>query len=184
MKRIGTILLVTAMVFVMTACGKNAANENDTPVEILTKVWETYEEDEKFAVNGGNPENVIEDEPAAFAVEDGENLDSVLGYPQHSTALLDDAASLVYTEDANAFTAGAYHVSNKGDVEMLASDLQDNIENRQWSQESPESLLIVKIGENTLVSAFGEEEMVATFRGKLLAVYENAEVAYYEAQLR
>ena len=56
MKKILTRLLVLAMEFSITACGKKASDgaSNDTPLDVLTKVWEKYEDDEKFITTYDN----------------------------------------------------------------------------------------------------------------------------------
>lgn len=180
MKRIFAMLLAAAMVASITACGSKE-EVSDTPLEVLTNVWAAYDDEEKFAAGGGDPENPVMDEPGTFNPKDAENLDVILGFPQHSVALLDDAASLVHMMNANTFTAGAYHVADASEVEMLVGDLQDNIMNRQWMCGFPDTLIIFQIGDDTLVSAFGNAEVVETFKTKLLSVYEDAEVKCEES---
>ena len=184
MKKILTRLLVLAMVFSITACGKKASDgaSNDTPLDVLTKVWEKYEDDEKFAAGGGDANNMVMDGPGQYDVSDVEGLDVQLGFPQASAALIDDAASLVHMMNANTFTAGVYHVFDSNEVELLVEDLKDNIMNRQWMCGFPDTLIIVGIGENTIVSAFGNAGTIETFQTKLLSVYESAEV-YCEESL-
>lgn len=184
MKRIFAMLLAATMVFSIAACGKDAKNEkaeSDTPVEVLTKVWESYGDDEKFAIVGGDWDNSVADAPGAFDVNNAEALDSMLGFPQDSAALLDDAASFMHMMNANTFTAGAYHVKNEGDVEMVISDLQNNIKNRQWMCGFPDTLIIIKVDANTVVSAFGEATNIENFKTKLLAAYEGAKVVVEES---
>ena len=108
MKRILTMLLALAMVFSVAACGKKSNDgANDKPVDVLTKVWDTYKDDEKFAAGGGDANNMVMDGPGKYDVSDVEGLDAQLGFPQASVALIDDAASLVHMMNANTFTAGA-----------------------------------------------------------------------------
>lgn len=177
MKKLLAMLLVLGMVCSMTACGNSTAEDgaNDTPIQVLTKVWDTYEKDEKFNVAGGEPTNSVMDKPGKFDVADVENLDVQLGFPQASVALIDDAASLSHVI-GNMFTAGAYHVTDASEIELLTADIQDNILNRQWLDAIPDKILIVSVGENTVVSVFGKAEMVDTFRTKLFSVYEDVKV--------
>lgn len=183
MKKVLSMLLIGAMVLSLAACGKSAEEEvvNDAPVDVLTKVWETYGEDEKFAAMGGDMNNMVDNAPGTFDVADEEGLDTTLGFPQASIPLIDDAASLVHMMNANTFTAGAYHVNDATEVELLIEDLKDNIMNRQWLCGFPETLIIVQVGENTVVSAFGNAEAIDTFKTKLLEVYEGAEVIVEES---
>ena len=133
MKRILTMLLALAMVVSVVACGKKSNDSaNDKPVDVLTKVWATYKDNEKFAAGGGDAEHTVMDGPGQYDISDVEGLDAQLGFPQASVALIDDAASLVHMMNANTFTAGAYYVSDVNEVEMLVEDMKDNIMSRQW----------------------------------------------------
>lgn len=176
MKKLLSMLLVATMVFSLTACGEKNDVEKDSAVDVLTKVWEIYGEDEKFEAVGGGPEDMVEGVPGAFDADAAESLDTVLGYPQTSVALLEDAASLVHMMHANTFTAGAYKLADAAEVEMLVSDLEDNIMSRHWLDGCPDTLIIVQIGEHTVVSVFGNADAVETFKTKLLTVYEEAEI--------
>ena len=181
MKKITTMLLVVAMLISLVACGSGKAGEQstgETPLEILVNVWDAYTDDEKFSIMGGGPEidQSIMDEPGEFALTDGEAIDILLGFPDSSLALITEAASIMHAMNQNTFTAGAYHVSNPGDVEMLISDLEDNIMNRQWMCGFPDTLLIVKVDANTLVSAFGEATNIENFKNRIIESYSGAEV--------
>ena len=183
MKKILALVLSAAMVMSLTACGSKGTSTGsnseitDSPVEVLTKVWDTYGENDKFFAMGGDMNNVVDNAPGAYDVADAEGIDSVLGYPQASVGMIDEAASLVHAMNANTFTAGAYNVTETDEVEMLISDIEDNISNRQWMCGFPDTLIIVKIGSNMVVTAFGEAEIIDNFKEKLLEVYEGAEVS-------
>lgn len=181
MKKITTLLLAVAMTFSLVACGSGQAGNKstgDSPLQVLTNVWDAYGDSEKFSIMGGGPEfeDSVMDEAGSFKIEDGEAVDSLLGFPSSSIALIDDAASIMHAMNQNTFTAGAYHVANAGDVEMLISDLEDNIMNRQWMCGFPDTLIIVKVDDNTLISAFGEANNIEVFKNKITSVYDSAEV--------
>lgn len=177
MKKLLAMLLVLGVVCSITACGNSTVEDgaNDTPLQVLTKVWDTYKKDEKFNAAGGDSANSVMNKPGKFDVADAENLDVQLGFPQASVALIDDAASLSHTI-GNMFTAGAYHVTDASEVELLTADLQDNILSRQWLDAVPDKILIISVGENTVVSVFGKTELVDTFKTKILSVYEDVNV--------
>lgn len=183
MKKILALLLAAATIMSLTACGSDASKDavTDAPVDVLTKVWETYGEDEKFFAMGGDMNNPVDNAPGAFDISDAESLDATLGYPQSSVALIDEAASLVHAMNANTFTAGAYHVAETSEIEMLIEDVKDNIMNRQWLCGFPDTLIIVQIGEDTLVTAFGNAEIIENFKTKLTNAYEGAEVVVEES---
>lgn len=184
MKKIVSLVLAALLVLSLAACGdKNNAGDGDKPAKptsalnILETVWNTYGEDEKFAVAGGDfsEANTREDAPGVFDLKDRALVDSELGLPE--TAAVDEAASLVHMMNANTFTAAAYHAT--GDTAELAQQLRDNIMQRQWMCGFPDKLVIATLG-NYVVSVYGDEELVNTFRDKLQAAYSDAAIAYDE----
>ncbi len=179
MKKITTMLLVVAMLVSLVACGsEEPKSTGETPLQILETVWDLYSEEYRFPIMGGGPEfeQSVMDAPGVFSSTDGEAIDSLLGFPSSSIALVKDAASMMHAMNQNTFTAGAYYVSNPGDVEMLISDLEDNILNRQWMCGFPDTLIIVKVDPNILVSAFGEASNIEYFKNAILSAYTDAKV--------
>lgn len=183
MKKMISLVLAAVLVLSLAACGdKNNASDGNpvrptSALNILETVWNTYGEDEKFAVVGGDfsEANTREDAPGVFDLKDRALADSELGLPE--TAAVDEAASLVHMMNANTFTAAAYHAT--GDTAELAQQLRDNIMQRQWMCGFPDKLVIATLG-NYVVSVYGDEELVNTFRDKLQAAYSDAAIAYDE----
>lgn len=149
--------------------------------ELLTNVWNTYDEADKFPIGGGDYENMVSDSVGAFDVTKTEDLDSLLGMPAAGAAMIDDAASMMHMMNANTFTAGAYHLADASLQQDLADLLKDNIMNRQWMCGFPDTLLIASVGGEYVVSAFGNAEIMENFKTKLQEQYEIAEVIYEES---
>ena len=80
----------------------------------------------------------------------------------------------------NTFTCGAFHVADANNVTMLADDLRTTIQAKRWMCGFPDKLVIVTVGQSVL-SVYGNEELVNTFRDKLLASYSAATAVYDEA---
>ena len=187
MKKFLTLLLAAAMTLSLAACGSktddNSGNNSQpaSALELLNAVWANYSDDDKFPATGGDYDeaNMTEDAPGNFSVEDGDALDYSLSFPAADASKLSDAASLTHMMNANTFTAGAFHVTNSSDVDTVVSDLKDNIMNRQWMCGFPDKLVIATLG-NYVVSVYGDEELVNTFRDKLQAAYSDAAIAYDE----
>ena len=186
MKKLTALVLAALLVLSLAACGdKNNAGDGDKPAKptsalnILETVWNTYGEDEKFAVAGGDfsEANAREDAPGVFDLKDRELADSELGLPE--TAAVDEAASLVHMMNANTFTAAAYHAT--GDTAELAQQLRDNIMQRQWMCGFPDKLVVAVVDEY-VVAAFGAEDLVDTFMTHLNGIY-GVQAAYDEAIL-
>ena len=140
MKKFLTLLLAAAMTLSLAACGsKNDGNANggdSQPADalaLLNTVWSSYADDDKFAVVGGDYDeaNMTEDAPGRFGVEDGDTLDSMLGFPAADADKLTDAASLSHMMNANTFTCGALRVKN-GRAQKILSGIMQYIIPPKW----------------------------------------------------
>ena len=201
MKKILAILLTATLSFSLIACGgsdnknndnNSNSNSNDSSnvnqsdeeqtsvkdaLELLTTVWNSYGDDEKFPAAGGDmsEENMTMDAPGKFSIEDTEALDTTLGFPSASAEKIDDAASLVHMMNANTFTCGVFHAKSSADVSALTAALKDNISQRQWMCGFPDKLVIVTVGDY-VISFFGENEIIDTFKTKLSTACPSAEI--------
>ncbi len=185
MKRTLSLILALALALSLAACGKKDDNSGaaDAPADsltILNKVWESYTDDEKFPAAGGDYEHAVDNAPGAFDLSDADNLSYMLSVPTDDASLIDDAASLMHMMNMNTFTCGALRTASADDAAKLASDLRDAIQAKQWMCGFPDKLVIATLG-NYVVSVYGDEELVNTFRDKLLAAYSDASVVYDEA---
>lgn len=186
MKKITSLALALALALTLTACGKkdNTAGNGDSSVPadataLLTAVWDAHSDDEKFPAAGGDYENPVEDAPGAVSIADADNLNYMLTLPVEDAGKIDGAASLSHMMNANTFTCGALRVKSGDDAAKLAEDLRDAIQNKQWMCGFPDKLVIATLG-NYVVSVYGDEELVNTFRDKLQAAYSDAAIAYDE----
>lgn len=184
MKKSVALVLAAILIFSVTACGasKGAADSTETTkdetaqktaADILKDIWADYEEDEKFAIAGGDYESMVQDEPGAVNVSDGETLDALLGFPADSAKLIDDGASMMHMMNQNTFTAGIYHVADAADVNTVADAIKENILNRQWFCGFPDELKIFSVGQNFVAAVFGADELTADFQAHLEKVYES-----------
>ena len=192
MKKRIVLLICGMMILSLFGCGKKE-DVTETPApeaatvdvadatELLSNVWGTYTEAELFPIGGGDYENVVMDAPGKYDVSKAEEMDSVLGLPQSNAAMIDDAASMMHMMNANTFTCGAYHLTDASKQQAFADALKENIMNRQWMCGFPDTLLIASVGNEYVVSAFGNAEIMETFKTKLTAQYEAAEVMYEES---
>lgn len=197
MKKKVLLMMVTISMLCLFGCGNKAAQggqeaeqqpaEESVKVdvkdaaELLANVWNTYEEAEMFPIGGGDSENIVMDTPGKYDVSKAEEMDSVLGLPQDKAVLIDDAASMMHMMNANTFTCGAFHLKDAADQQAFADALKENIMNRQWMCGFPDTLLIVAVGEDYVISAFGNAEIMETFKTKVVSQYDVAEVMYEES---
>ena len=166
---------------------KPAETPSETPaaqdtgaLSLLTSVWSTYSEDDKFPAAGGDAEHSVDGAPGSFDVSNADNLTYQLTFPSADVSLIDGAASLVHMMNLNTFTCGAFHVSDAGNVSTVAADIRSAVQGKQWMCGFPERLVILTSGQY-VVSVYGNESLVNTFRDKFVAAHSGASTVYDEA---
>ena len=152
----------------------------DDALTILNAIWNTYSDEEKFPAAGGDSEHAVDGAPGSFDASNADSLSYLLTFPADDASLIDSAASLVHMMNLNTFTCGAFHVADANNVARLADDLRTTIQAKHWMCGFPDKLVIVTVGQSVF-SVYGNEELVNTFRDKLLASYPTATAVYDEA---
>ena len=152
----------------------------DDALTILNAIWNTYSDEEKFPAAGGDSEHAVDGAPGGFDASNADSLSYQLTFPADDASLIDSAASLVHMMNLNTFTCGAFHVADANNVARLADDLRTTIQAKHWMCGFPDKLVIVTVGQSVF-SVYGNEELVNTFRDKLLASYPTAAAVYDEA---
>jgi hypothetical protein len=188
MKKLLICLLAGIMLLGLAACsGQDSASTSQgdqenisSAVDLLNQVWDSYAEDEKFAAAGGDYNNSVMDAPGTFDFSDTAVLEQMLYVPQEEAAKIDDAALLMHMMNANNFTAGAFHMADIADVDGFAQTMRDTLMSVQWMCGFPDKLLIVSVGDGYVVSAFGNEELMDTFKEKLTAQFSSASILFEE----
>ena len=156
------------------------AEQNTGALSLLTSVWGTYSEDDKFPAGGGDAEHAVDDAPGSFDVSNADSLTYQLTFPSDDISLIDGAASLVHMMNMNTFTCGAFHVADAGNVSKVADDIRSAVQGKQWMCGFPDKLVIFTTGQY-VVSVYGDEDLVNTFRDKLSACHSGAVAVYDEA---
>ena len=154
----------------------------DDALTILNAIWNTYSDEEKFPAAGGDSEHAVDGAPGSFDASNADNLSYQLTFPADDASLIDSAASLVHMMNLNTFTCGAFHVADANNVARLADDLRTTIQAKRWMCGFPDKLVIVTL-DQYVISMYGLEDLINTFRDKLQAAYSSAAIAYKEAIL-
>ena len=167
MKKLTAILLAALTALSLTACAaksdaKTDASEIPDALTILNTVWASYSEDEKFP-------------PGTVGLENASDVEYLLSIPASVVALADDGASLFHMMNGNTFTCGALHLQDAGKLDEAAKEIKDYIMAKQWMCGFPDKLVVVSV-DSYLISCFGAEDLVNTFRDKLQAAYAGAVV--------
>ena len=82
--------------------------------------------------------------------------------------------------NANTFTGGAYRLKDGTDVDAFADAVKENIKNRQWMCGFPDTLLIIRVDGSYVITAFGNAEIMDTFKANALSALDGAEVLVEE----
>lgn len=186
--KLAALFLCGMMLFTLAACGQkdnggNGGTDAAAPadsLELLTKVWDSYTDDEKFSAVGGDYDHSVDDAPGAFDISQADNVEYMLTLPQDKVSLIDGAASLMHMMNANTFTCGAFHPAKAEDADTLAQTLRDSIQDKQWMCGFPDKLVVAKVG-GYVVSFYGDQDLVNTFRDKLSAAWAGTEIVFDEA---
>ena len=178
-KKLVLLLTATMLVMSMAACGGNGDAGNAvadiTAVEALENVWATYGEDEKFFAMGGDMNNMVDNAPGEYGMEDTETLSWALYIPADSIALVDQAASLMHAMNTNTFMSAAFHLTDAANAETLATSIKDTIMSTQWMCGFPDKVVMFTVNEDIVMYAFGNAELIDNFKSKVTTVYgENA----------
>lgn len=189
MKKLVSFIMAFTLVLSMAACGKESGSQDSgketvevkDSLEILTKVWESYSEENKFAITGGDYNNMTDNAPGKFDVTDKESLRSLLVVPEDGAELIDDGASMIHMMNANTFTGAAFHVKDAADVKTFEDSLKEAVLNNQWICGFPEKLVLCQLGEQYVVSAFGNGEMIEYFKTQLQEQYPGVTVVAEES---
>ncbi len=188
-KRWICLLMMLMLAMALCACGKEEGNKGSeaaqdavtTPVEnsvsVLSDVWATYGENEKFYGMGGDMNNMVENAPGLFSLEDKEALAATLLVQGDAIDMIDEAASLVHGMNLNVFTGAAFHLTDPANAEEFAKAMETGIINNQWMCGSPDQYVIYMVGEEHVVMAFGAVDVLPVFKEKFTGVHgDNAKV--------
>ena len=162
------------------APAETPAAQDTGALSLLTSVWSPYSEDDKFPAAGGDAEHCVDGAPGNFDVSNADSLTYQLTFPSADVSLIGGAASLVHMMNLNTFTCGAFHVSDAGNVSTVAADIRSAVQGKQWMCGFPERLVILTSGQY-VVSVYGNESLVNTFRDKFVAAHSGASTVYDEA---
>ena len=179
MKKLLALLLAGVMVLGCVACGqKEQSTEIKDAHEILTKVWDNYNEtasdDWKFPIGGGNAELMIMDAPGGFDLTlEGAKDELMYTYciPEDAIAMVDNAATAMNMMMSNNFTSAAYHVTDTANVKTVIEGIKNATLNNQWMCGMPEQFFIATVGDNYVVSAFGLAGVIDIYKTALTTVY-------------
>lgn len=166
---------------VLCACGNHLQDMGEDSayvqaVEVLRAVSDTYTQDEQFAMYGGDQEHAVTDEPGTFDVNKTEEMEQVLGLPAEYASNIADAASMVHMMNGNVFTGAAYRLKDGVSQDDFAKAVQSALTEKQWICGQPDTMLVIDVDGTYVITAYGEAEMMETFKTKAMNVFQDANI--------
>lgn len=185
MKKFISMILIAAMALTLLAgCGGKQPEETTvsttapveapgSALEILETIWGLYTEEEMFPSTGGEMGETLTQGPGSFTTLD-ENLSYTLLVPADQIGNLAEAASLMHMMNSNTFTCGAYRLAEGVTAESFSETMKNAVLNNQWVCGFPDKLLIQSFAGNYVLVAFGNEEIMGTFKTHLTEAYPDS----------
>lgn len=153
------------------------------PLAILETVWGSYSEEERFPVMGGDVQTQLMGSPGAYDMELSDNLIYLLLVPEDRVPEIAEAATMVHMMNANSFTSGALRLKEGYSAESFANAMKERILGNQWICGFPDLLRIWTFGDDTVLVAYGVEDIMLPFGEKVTAAYEGQMTALVEERI-
>lgn len=202
-KRILALLLTVMMATALAACSgeenrtsdeventtdaptdENAGAETDLSgvdsVSILNDVWAIYGESDKFYAMGGDMNNMVENAPGLYSLEDKEALAATLLVKDDAAGMIDEAASLIHGMNTNIFTGASFHLTDAENAQAFADSMKNSILSNQWMCGSPDRYVIYSVHDEYVVVAFGAMDVMKVFKDNFTAVHGDAVKVLYD----
>ena len=77
--------------------------------------------------------------------------------------------------NGNTFTCGVLHLKDAGQLDAAAGEVKTYVMNTQWMCGFPDKLVVASL-DGYLISVFGAEDLVDTFRDKLQTAYPGTQI--------
>lgn len=153
------------------------------PLAILETVWGGYSEEEQFPVMGGDVQTQLMGGPGAYDMELSDNLIYLLLVPEDRVPEIAEAATMIHMMNANSFTSGALRLKEGYSAESFANAMKERILGNQWICGFPDLLRIWVFGDDTVLVAYGVEDIMLPFGEKVTAAYEGQMTALVEERI-
>lgn len=183
MKRMLCLLLALAMAFALmtfTGCSKTESSAGQTTSasetvfssskELYTAIWESYEEDEKFSVAGGDYDHANMEAPDTFDIQaHTEDFQTIVLVPDNMLTELDnDVTTLQNMMNTNTFSSAVMKLKDASKAAELAEQYKTAVQGTVWMCGFPDTVVVLSAGDY-LITAYGEDEAIQTFKDKCTA---------------
>ena len=163
----------------MTMPTKPVALEETGSTRLLQTIWDLYPQEERFSVYGGAMEQAVMDAPGPLDLSMQEELSTRYLLTEDLVRQVEEGASLVHLMNGNILTAVVLRV--RGDQQEFAKTWRSNVRATRWICGQPDRMILVQPEDGCLLLVFGSQDIVRTFRSRLMEVYPKTKVLYEEA---
>lgn len=165
--------------------GEVVPEENMSALDLFTEIWNSIPEDKRPMAFGGdyNEENQVENAPGKHEIGDGTELDSGFGFPTDLADKVSEAAAVRHMLNVNSLSAAMYYIedANTDVIPDLAQGIRDSLMNRSYMCGWPEVLVVMKVGSNYVLSAYGNSDLVYALKDAAEASQLGSEVLFDES---
>lgn len=173
-KILAIVLALVVVVAAFAACGSKETATYADATEVLTTIFASYAEENKFPVAGGDADNMSFESPAKYDYTLTEELNVSFKLPASQAANIEDAATAMHAMNANSFTSAAYKLVAGADAAAFAADFQTELSTARWMCGFPEKFIVLKAGD-FVVTAYGVTDIMDYFKTTATAI-EGVEV--------
>ena len=148
--------------------------------QLLEAIWDSYEQEERFAAYGGTVEHSVADAPGDLNMASADELTNAYLIPGDLLGQVEEGASLVHMMNSNIFTAAVLKMKPTGQLRAFADRWRSAIRENRWICGQPDRLLMLAVDEEHLLMAFGSSDAMEVFRSKAGQVYGQSRTLYDE----
>lgn len=171
----------------------------ESSLDLYTKIWAAYGEDNKFPCGGGDSFHENMEGPGAFVLEDvyetvkngdveetqlvmsADEFKNQLSYMTHiSDELLgmidiNDISTLIHMMNTNTFSSAVVKLKDSTKTEEFAESYKNVIQGQRWMCGFPDKVVVISV-DNYLILAFGHEGNIDNLVAAANAVDASAKV--------
>lgn len=168
------IMCVILLSLLISGCKKKTEQSKDvidirieSAEDVLVKVWACYGENDKFNIVGGDMDNMAMGCPCDFSLTAVSEMENMLGVPESTVSMLENAATMADEMDSYIYTVAAYCVKDSSNVTKFRETVEENLLNKEWGETIPDKLVVATLDSDYVIVAYGTEDKMDTFVDRL-----------------
>ena len=171
MKRTLSLILALVMALSLAACGKKddgKTDNADAPADslaLLTKVWDSYTDDEKFPAAGGDEAHDNMEGAGEFDISVyGDSFQAQILVDEELTAMVKpQAATMLHMMNTNTFCSAVMQLNDAADAEAFASHYQQIVQSHHWMCGFPDTVVVLRMTDY-VITAYGADDLIQAFK--------------------